>query len=458
MSITQKSRYRVIDPETGEAHEHNRHDKAYDKAIEVGADWIQPPQGWEVMGFKVNPPPAPVVPNAPPTIDSTPAPSFVFGNPAIYSMSQHFTDDGVTPLTYSIVNALESGLSINATTGVLTYDGVGAVSTKSHQVTVDDGVNAPVTSLAFSITIVAATSDIIFEWDFTHPDLVVGNTHPFVSGNMGPSINATIDANTYCKVDNANPLTTVDSRYLHTRIQKVANKNWRTEISERAGQTLRDTAMDSVGGGHYTAKKPAWYGLLIRFDGYQNDGASNVQNRGHIIQFHNNISTFNSPRLSIAFQDFAKGDPSEDGIAVYMEVNEDNGGKNIYSSVFIDEADIIPGGTPVVRAFIIYFNQDTRSATEHGTDCKGIVRVFIDDNPTPVFEHGDETQGKNNSSAGGSGGKLQYIKLGGYKSVWKSSGSADGQYHEQSYANFVEMGGDGSRLAMLDALNWADRT
>jgi len=113
VSITQKGRYQVTDPKTGEIHEYNRHDKAYDKAIEIGADWIKPPQGWDVVGFKVNPPPAPVIVNAIPTVDSTPSPGpFTIGDVAIYDMSQHITDDAVTPLTYSIIPALSTGLSI----------------------------------------------------------------------------------------------------------------------------------------------------------------------------------------------------------------------------------------------------------------------------------------------------------------------------------------------------------
>ncbi len=154
MSITQKGRYRVTDPNTKEVHEHNRHDKAYDKAIEIGADWIYPPQGWEVMGFKLK-----TTINAQPTVDSTPAPSsFTQGTAGTYDMTQHFTDDGVTELIWAMINSLGAGLTFNTSTGLLSYDGVGAVSSNQHQVQVDDQVNPVVTSNSFTIAIVEPAS------------------------------------------------------------------------------------------------------------------------------------------------------------------------------------------------------------------------------------------------------------------------------------------------------------
>jgi hypothetical protein len=47
-----------------------------------------------------------------PTILSTPAPSFVDGTGLTYNMSQHISDDGLSPLTYSLSNILPNGLSV----------------------------------------------------------------------------------------------------------------------------------------------------------------------------------------------------------------------------------------------------------------------------------------------------------------------------------------------------------
>ncbi len=159
MSIIQKGRYRVTDPATGEVHEHNRHDKAYDKAIEIGASWVDPPQGWEVMGFKLDTSdPAPTV-NTPPTVLSTPAPSaFTEGTSASYDMSQHIRWGTITG-TFSLTGSMGGGLSFDTSTGLLSYDGQGAASDTSHQLQADDGVNVPVQSNVFFITVNALVGD-----------------------------------------------------------------------------------------------------------------------------------------------------------------------------------------------------------------------------------------------------------------------------------------------------------
>lgn len=415
------------------------------------------------MGFAVNTPIQ--QPNAPPTIDSTPSPAFTQGNQAVYDFSQDITDDGVSALTYSVTGTLASGLSLNATTGLLTYDGAGGASANNHQLQVDDGVNPVVTSNQFPINVVIPSSDIIFG-PYNHSAEPLGRAG-LISGVFGPSTNGAYNPpDTFWDIDGASPMTTTETKYFHTKLTKLGNTVYRTERSEKTGQTLRDTPMISVGGGHYKAAQKYWYGMLIRFDGY-----SNITRRGHIVQWHNVISGFNSPRLSLQFDSgddnsgpggasrspvaTSNGGNGVGGIGVYMENNDDftdafGGSDDVFSATLIDKADIIGP----VRAFIWEIFWDTRDAAGGS---EGIVRLFIDDNSTAVFEHGTEGAGKNNYSAGGSDGKVPFFKWGLYKSLWKSSGSADGQFHEQSYNNFCEMGAGGSRIAMLQALNWANR-
>ena len=91
--------------------------------------------------------------NTPPVIDSAPNPLFTEETAATYDMSQHFTDDGQSTVTTSLTNILPNGFSYDGATHILTYDGIGAASVSQHQLVVDDGVNDPVSSAPFDLTI-----------------------------------------------------------------------------------------------------------------------------------------------------------------------------------------------------------------------------------------------------------------------------------------------------------------
>jgi hypothetical protein len=73
-------------------------------------------------------------------------------------MAQHISDDGLSPVTYSLSNILPNGLSFNVSTGVLTYDGLGVASVSSHQLTATDAVGSAQSS-AFNINIEAASAN-----------------------------------------------------------------------------------------------------------------------------------------------------------------------------------------------------------------------------------------------------------------------------------------------------------
>ncbi len=92
-----------------------------------------------------------------PVINSTPNPSFIQGSASNYSMSAHVTDDGLSALTYSLSGSLASGLTLNSSTGVLSYDGVGANSSNSHTLTVTDAVGNDV-SASFTVSIADGTA------------------------------------------------------------------------------------------------------------------------------------------------------------------------------------------------------------------------------------------------------------------------------------------------------------
>jgi len=99
--------------------------------------------------------------NLPPTISSTPDPSFTEGTEATYDMSQNFFDDGMSTVITSLTNVLPNGLSYDGTTHILDYDGIGPASVSQHQLEVDDQVNPVVTSDPFNIGIVAVPVSII---------------------------------------------------------------------------------------------------------------------------------------------------------------------------------------------------------------------------------------------------------------------------------------------------------
>lgn len=97
----------------------------------------------------------------PPTITSTPSPSFTEGTPNTYDMSAHWDDDGLSTVTSDLDNTLPNGLSYNGNTHILTYDGIGVASVSQHTLNVHDSVGS-VSSNSFNISIAEAPSGLTF--------------------------------------------------------------------------------------------------------------------------------------------------------------------------------------------------------------------------------------------------------------------------------------------------------
>jgi hypothetical protein len=86
---------------------------------------------------------------------TTPNPQFEVGVPLTYPFAQDISDDGLSPVTYSLSNQLPDGLNYGTDTGILSYDGIAHVpdgSVSSHQLTVTDAVGNAVSD-TFNITI-----------------------------------------------------------------------------------------------------------------------------------------------------------------------------------------------------------------------------------------------------------------------------------------------------------------
>jgi hypothetical protein len=97
-----------------------------------------------------------VASDLPPVITHTPSPTFVQGIASTYDMTQHVSDDGVSPVVYTINGALAIGLSFNSASGILDYDGIGPIGSSSHTLTASDDVGSD-TSQLFSADIVEST-------------------------------------------------------------------------------------------------------------------------------------------------------------------------------------------------------------------------------------------------------------------------------------------------------------
>lgn len=93
----------------------------------------------------------------PPTITSTPSPSFTEGTAATYDMKQHVSDDGLSTVTYGLTNTLPNGLVLNTSTGILSYDGLGSPSVSAHTLTATDAVGVA-ESNSFNVSINALST------------------------------------------------------------------------------------------------------------------------------------------------------------------------------------------------------------------------------------------------------------------------------------------------------------
>jgi hypothetical protein len=91
----------------------------------------------------------------PPTVASTPNPIFVEGTASTYDMSADFDDDGQSTVTYTVTNTLPNGVTLNQSTGVISYDGLGSPSVSSHTGIATDAVGSAETP-SFSLQIFGA--------------------------------------------------------------------------------------------------------------------------------------------------------------------------------------------------------------------------------------------------------------------------------------------------------------
>jgi hypothetical protein len=98
-----------------------------------------------------------------PSIISTPSPSFIVGIVSLeangdgYDMTQHVSDDGISPISYSLNPGVSGGLTFNTSTGILSYDGTGGAVTTNHTLIATDATGSDESS-SFGIAVTANTA------------------------------------------------------------------------------------------------------------------------------------------------------------------------------------------------------------------------------------------------------------------------------------------------------------
>ncbi len=223
----------------------------------------------------------------PPTITSTPSPSFTEGTGETYDMSQHVSDDGLSPLVYSLSNPLPQGLSFNSDTGILTYDGVSGASVSSHELIATDSAGADRSDF-FNIEIVA----------LTQPDFIVA-----ASGGDFTNFNAAVAAASPGDIIEGQAATPGGT--FEDTVALLANNSGTSGnnivIRGRAGDTIKISGVGGSGGNAYNARLNGDYlefGQHILCEGTGSPDQSNV-GRSVFVAGDNNIVWANCTRANV---------------------------------------------------------------------------------------------------------------------------------------------------------------
>lgn len=229
------------------------------------------------------------------------------------------------------------------------------------------------------------------------------------------------------RITDSNPMIP-GGRHFQTMIVKDDATNFRTERAE--GRAPRNTEFPAVAGGHYSGPQKFWYAFLMRID------RADTFTSGHYCQFHS-AGLGHSPNLALTAR-------RNSGLWVRLEDNPDYGGETYYEGPVITTEDAI-GKTHAIIWEVLW---DTRSNAEGS---EGIVRLYIDDNPNPVFEWLNKANCHNDAVS--STPRIPYFKYGLYNSSLKSSGT-NGDTYIQNYTNYVTLGEKATRQHVLEALQW----
>lgn len=372
------------------------------------------------MGFRIN---TPAVVNAIPTIDSAPSPVFNNGTAAVYDMTQHVTDDGLSTLIYGITGSLATGLSFDTATGALSYDGVGAASSGSHELTVDDQVNAVVTSNTFTITINALPGTIapLMHWDNSTESLT---DSPLLDIAATMRTHREGGSNAVVEASEDTPLRSGGGRYLHTKLTNANPSNTKRCERHPIGIYITEVNMTSLGGSpeQFLADNDWWYAFRMRVD--QVDNAID----GLYAQWHDKGPNSPGVRAPVTLNG------SMNRIEVQLLDNDEVGGSNVHSPTIIAN----PQGTN--HKYIFRIRWDTRIVSAGSI---GLIELYIDDETTPRWTWNGQTA----HPAPETDGRAPNFKYGGYFSLAQSQGTP-GDINEQSYDDLVIVEDVGSSADM----------
>jgi hypothetical protein len=192
----------------------------------------------------------------------------------------------------------------------------------------------------------------------------------------------------------------------------------------------------TASGDHAYSSTAHWYGYVLCIDRFDQPSDGSVMN-AHFNQWHEWGDGVWNPLVSLM--------GNGDGLRVYMERNEEGGnssgpGPNVVSPVLYDPA--------FGECFnvIWQFRPDSRTSANGS---KGLIRIWIGNDPKPKWEWVDKATTHRISNGGES--VLPYNKIGGYLSGWADRGDV-GDVYEARYDNYTVMDGSGSWQAMMTAL------
>lgn len=235
-------------------------------------------------------------------------------------------------------------------------------------------------------------------------------------------------------ITNVNPILP-GGKHFKTRLNKDNAGHVRTERSVAPISTRNYIPINDAED-NFRAQETYWYGILMRVDEKGSPGY-----RGFPQQWHTAAAVGGSPVLALRGHSVN----GNNGLVVYYKDVHTNvaqsSSSSIHSNLILTESQLIG----ITHAYIWEIYWDTRR-----TGGQGIVNLYIDNNPTPVYTRvGRNNAGGDHVIIPGKEDKLfiPYFKWGNY-----GHGSHTGT-HGQSHAVFV-MARNANRQGVLDALRY----
>ena len=390
-----------------------------------------------------------VVEDAPPIITSTPNPRFAQGAPATYDMGLHFTDDGISTVTSNIPGSLPPGITYNGNTHILTYDGSGPINVWPLKVLeVTDGFNPTVTSSTFTVEIFdtgSAQPELLTDlalWSWDHDTDPLWTIKSPLSDNGVLRVHREsggVGSRSIVDARDTSPLKPGGGPYLHTRLTHAGGTPANPIQSKRCErhpylQYITGIPMtDELGDGHRSNPDDWWYAIRMRINASPDDifGAYN--------QWHDQGNQIGAKQPAVFFQGNNQG----------LQLNQLTmpGGNRTWPFV------ITPPFVGRSIKLIWRIRWDTHDFVELGQPTTGRIRLYLDDDPVPVY---DIIGGRTAHPPPDTVDRAPFWKFGLYKSPWQHFGAL-GDVCDQDYDDMICIKSDPSVTDMRASIAaWMD--